>query len=74
MLILTRRPSEFIDVTLEDGRRITFQVLGVKGNQVRVGVDAPPTVTIDRREITQRKANETGPNGDVDGNRIRGPH
>lgn len=66
MLILTRRPVEAIDVTLEDGRRIEFVVLGVKGNQVRVGINAPSSVTVDRHEITKRKAREQpGANGNV---------
>lgn len=59
MLILTRKTGEGIDITLEDGRRITITQLGVKGNQVRYGIDAPRTVTIDRHEITERKWKET---------------
>jgi carbon storage regulator len=56
MLILTRRPVETIDVTLEDGRRIEIAILGVKGNQVRIGITAATSITIDRHEITERKA------------------
>ena len=68
MLILTRRTGEVIDITLEDGRRIEVHTLGVKGNQVRYGIAAPKSVTVDRHEITQRKWNEQHPelvNGNV---------
>jgi carbon storage regulator len=47
MLILTRRIHE----TLTIGREITVTVLGVKGNQVRLGVNAPMTVPVHREEI-----------------------
>lgn len=59
MLILTRRPVETIDLTLEDGRRIEISVLGVNGNQVRIGIEAPKTIIVDRHEITKRKWAET---------------
>lgn len=58
MLIITRRPVEAIDCTLEDGRRITFTVLGVDGNQVRIGIAAAKTILVDRREISIRKDRE----------------
>jgi len=51
MLILTRRPHESIRL----GSRIRITVLGFKGNQVRIGIEAPPDVTIDREEIWERK-------------------
>jgi len=50
MLILTRRVGETIKV----GEDITVTVLGVKGNQVRVGVGAPRDVAVHREEIYQR--------------------
>ncbi len=50
MLILTRRVGE----TLVVGDDITVTVLGVKGNQVRLGVNAPKDVTVHREEIYQR--------------------
>ena len=55
MLILTRRVGE----TLMIGDEVTVTVLGVKGNQVRVGVNAPREVAVHREEIYDRiKAEE----------------
>jgi carbon storage regulator CsrA len=59
MLILTRKPVQTLDITLEDGRRIVISVLGVAGNQVRLGVDAPKTIVVDRHEVTKKKWAET---------------
>ena len=54
MLILTRRVGE----TLVVGDDVTVTVLGVKGNQVRLGVNAPKDVSVHREEIYQRIQNE----------------
>lgn len=51
MLILTRRPTEVINI----GDTITVTVLSVVGNQVRIGIQAPKNIVIDREEITERK-------------------
>ena len=63
MLMLTRRVGE----TLMIGDEVTVTVLGVKGNQVRIGVNAPKEVSVHREEIYERIKNEQSnePNGNV---------
>ncbi len=58
MLILTRRCAE--SLVVGEGE-ITITVLGIKGNQVRIGVNAPKEVSVHREEIYQRIKNEKDP-------------
>ncbi len=50
MLILTRRVGETVVI----GRDVTIDVIGVKGNQVRLGIDAPADVAVHRGEVADR--------------------
>ena len=54
MLILTRRVGETVMI----GNEVTVTVLAVKGNQVRMGINAPRTVAVHREEIFERIKHE----------------
>ena len=62
MLILTRRVGE----TLMIGDEVTVTVLGVKGNQVRIGINAPKDVAVHREEIYQRIKREQQGGGSIE--------
>jgi carbon storage regulator len=57
MLILTRRTGEALKI----GDEVTVTVLGVKGNQVRLGIDAPRSVAVHREEIFMRISDDVHP-------------
>jgi carbon storage regulator len=59
MLILTRRVGESVMI----GDQVTVTVLGVKGNQVRLGVNAPRDVAVHREEIYERIKVESAAGG-----------
>jgi carbon storage regulator len=64
MLILTRRVGETVMI----GHEVTVTVLGVKGNQVRIGVNAPKSVAVHREEIYERIKREEQGLGSASGN------
>ncbi len=66
MLILTRRVGE----TLMVGDEVTVTVLGVKGNQVRIGVNAPREIAVHREEIYERIKAEEAADGENQGQDI----
>ena len=51
MLVLTRKPDESVVITTASGEEIVVSVLGVIGQQVRLGFDADESITIDRAEL-----------------------
>lgn len=57
MLILSRRPNE----SLRIGTNVVITVVGFSGNQIRLGISAPPDVVIDREEVHLRKIAEIIP-------------
>jgi carbon storage regulator len=59
MLILTRRVGETVMI----GDDVTITVLGVKGNQVRVGINAPKSIAVHREEIYERIKREHAAEG-----------
>lgn len=58
MLILTRRINESLVIGDNEETEIRVKVLGIKGGQVRLGVKAPPNVTVDRDEISIKRRAE----------------
>ena len=62
MLVLSRKPNEEIVI---DGR-IHIKVIEIRGNQVRIGIDAPKDVVIHRQEVFEQiNAEQDSPNGSV---------
>jgi carbon storage regulator len=62
MLILTRKSGETITI----GENIHIRVLDVKGGQVRIGVDAPREVSVNREEVSERVRAEGVAAADID--------
>lgn len=63
MLILSRRPHESVRI----GNNVRITLLGFKGGQARIGIEAPPNVVVDREEVYLRKIAESK-QGDANGN------
>jgi carbon storage regulator len=59
MVILTRRITEQIQV----GDDITIAILGIQGNCVRIGIEAPKALSVDREEVYERKRRAVGEAG-----------
>ncbi len=51
MLVLTRRPGE--EIVIDGNIRVTL--VSIRGDRVRIGIDAPPSVVIDRAEIHEKR-------------------
>ena len=64
MLILTRRIGE----SLQIGEDIKLMVLSVRGNQVQIGIEAPPEVAVHREEVYERLKREQRDNGSGEAN------
>ena len=64
MLVLSRRPYESVRI----GNNVKITLLGFKGGQVRLGIEAPQDIAVDREEVYLRKI-EALKQGDDDGNR-----
>jgi carbon storage regulator len=56
MLVLSRRIGEEIVI----GANVRLTIVSVKGQTVRVGIDAPPTVSVDRKEVRERRTELLG--------------
>ena len=70
MLILTRRVAETVMI----GDEVTITVLGVKGNQVRIGINAPKSVSVHREEIYERIRRERQQGNRGQSERLRPTH
>ena len=55
MLVISRHQNEKIDLTMPDGTRIVLTLVAIRGDKARIGIEAPKSVIVDRREITESK-------------------
>ena len=53
MLVVSRRRDETVVITLPDGNRITFQVVDIRGDKVRLGIEAPKSIPVHRGEVQE---------------------
>jgi carbon storage regulator len=53
MLVVSRRRDETVVVTLPDGNRIVFSVVDIRGDKVRLGIEAPKSIPVHRGEIQE---------------------
>jgi carbon storage regulator CsrA len=60
MLILNRKETQSIVITTEAGEEIELSILEIKGKYAKVGIQAPSTVTVDRKEVHERKKGGEG--------------
>jgi carbon storage regulator CsrA len=60
-----RRSGEEVVITLEDGRKIVVLLVNIDRNRARIGIEAPRSIEVDRREIWQRKHPEVEAKGNV---------
>lgn len=58
MLILTRRVNEKIIIPIENGKIIEIALMGIKGMQARLGINAPKEIAVHREEIYKKIINE----------------
>jgi len=65
MLVVMRRPREEVVITLEDGREIIVVLVNIDRGRARIGIAAPQTIEVDRREIWLRKHPQPEVNGNV---------
>lgn len=68
MLILTRRINEILRIADD----VTVTVLGIKGNQVRIGISAPSDIDVHREEVYRRIKQEEQGSHEVDDHSLRG--
>lgn len=55
MLVLSRKKSEAVVVTLEDGRQIVLKIVDIRGDKVRVGIEADRSIRVNRSEIESKQ-------------------